>query len=417
MVGWIKKIEAAYLRRRERQLSKLTADQREEVAQLSAVVMRYRLPLVAIFLLLWLMGVFGMRVSMEAVSWFEAILVPLIAFGGIGIGLLAVFLQPCKPTASSEANLASPSIPARRLFGGVPTWLKLSIIAVACTMAGAIVGGLIGKFVKQGFQGMVLAEIQRVAIPVLIAGLMVGVIYALLTAALLQLRRNLLIRKNEELKASAQQERVARQLTDAKLRLMQAQVEPHFLFNTLASVQHLAEARSPEAARLTAQLITFLRGGLSGLREECTTLEREFIMVESYLLIMKTRMDERLEFSLDLPRVLVNESIPPAMLISLVENAIKHGLEPQPQGGRIDVVAQRTADGPLTIRVSDTGRGVARAGGSANRLEGGLGLGNIRDRLHAIYGERAALETMANVPRGFVATLMVPSDKISVKEE
>ena len=417
MVGWIKKIESAYLKRRERQLSELTADQREEVAQLSTVVMHYRLPLVVIFLLLWLMGVFGMRFSMEEVSWFEAILVPLIALGGIGFGLLAVFLQPCKPSASSQTNLASPSIQARRLSGGVSTWLRLSILAVSCTMAGAIVGGLIGKFVKQGFQGMVLAEIQRAAIPVLIAGLVVGVIYALLTATLLQLRRNLLIRKNEELKASARQERVARQLTDAKLLLMQAQVEPHFLFNTLASVQHLAEARSPEAARLTARLITFLRGGLSGLREECTTLEREFIMVESYLLIMKTRMDERLEFSLDLPHALVNESIPPAMLISLVENAIKHGLEPQPQGGRIDVVAQRTVDGQLTLRVSDTGRGVVQSGGPVNCLEGGLGLGNIRDRLHAIYGERAVLETMANVPCGFVATLMVPIDKISVKEE
>lgn len=284
-------------------------------------------------------------------------------------------------------------------------------------MAGAIVGGLIGKFVKQGFQGLVLSEIQRVALPVLIAGLVAGVIYGLLTAALLQLRRNLLIRKNEELKALARQERVARQLTDAKLRLMQAQVEPHFLFNTLASVQHLAEARSPEASKLTAQLITFLRGGLSGLREECTTLEREFSMVESYLLIMKTRMDERLEFSLDLPRALVNESIPPAMLISLVENAIKHGLEPQPAGGRIDVVAQRTVDGRLTICVSDTGRGVVQADGLMNRLESGVGLGNIRDRLQAIYGERAALKTMANMPRGFVATLSVPAEKISPTEE
>ncbi len=417
MLVWIKKIETAYRRRRERQLSRLTADQRDEVAQLSAIVMRYQLPLAATFVVLWLAGVFGMRFSSETVSWFEAILVPLIALGGVGFGLLAVFLQPCSPAASSEASLVTPSNQTPRFSRVLPTWLVLSVIAVGCAMAGAILGGLVGKFVKQGFQGLGLAEIQRVAIPVLIAGLVAGVIYALLTAALLQLRRNLLIRKNEELKASARQERVARQLTDAKLRLMQAQVEPHFLFNTLASVQHLAEARSPEAAKLTAQLISFLRGGLSGLREDCTTLEREFSMVESYLLIMKTRMNERLEFSLDLPRALVNENIPPAMLISLVENAIKHGLEPQPEGGRIDVVAQRAVDGQLTVSVSDTGRGVVRSDGPANRLEGGVGLGNIRDRLHAIYGERAWLETNANVPHGFVATLTVPGERRGTKEE
>ncbi len=417
MLVWIKKIEAAYRRRRERQLSRLTADQRDEVAQLSAIVMRYQLPLAATFVALWLVGVFGMRFSSETVSWFEAILVPLVALCGVGFGLLAVFLQPCSPAASSEASLVTPSAQARRFSRVLPTWLVLSVIAVGCAMAGAILGGLVGKFVKQGFQGLGLAEIQRVAIPVLIAGLVAGVIYALLTAALLQLRRNLLIRKNEELKASARQERVARQLTDAKLRLMQAQVEPHFLFNTLASVQHLAEARSPEAAKLTAQLISFLRGGLSGLREDCTTLEREFSMVESYLLIMKTRMDERLEFSLDLPRALVNENIPPAMLISLVENAIKHGIEPQPEGGRIDVVAQRAVDGQLTVRVSDTGRGVAQSDGPVHCRQGGVGLGNIRDRLHAIFGEHARLETDANVPRGFVATLTVPGDKIETKEE
>lgn len=414
MVGWIKKIENAYLKRREWQLSELTADQREEVAQLSTVVMRCRWWLVAAFLVLWLIGMFVMH--MAGVSWFPAIVSPLIGLGGAGTGLLAVFLQPYKLFVSANVNLLTPITQARRLSGEVLTGLKVFIIVLCGAMFGGIAGGLFGIFLEQGFQGPVMAEIQGLSITALIGCLVFCVIYTSLIAILLHLRRNLLIHKNEELKASAQQERVARQLIDARLRLMQAQVEPHFLFNTLASVQHLAEARSPEAARLTAQLITFLRGGLSGLREERTTLEREFIMVESYLLIMKTRMDERLEFSLDLPHALMNESIPPAMLISLVENAIKHGLEPQPQGGRIDVVAQRTVDGQLTICVSDTGRGVVRSGGLVNRLEGGLGLSNIRDRLHAIYGERAALETMANVPRGFVATLMVPSDKISVKE-
>jgi sensor histidine kinase YesM len=244
----------------------------------------------------------------------------------------------------------------------------------------------------------------------LIGGLVAGVIYAAMTVAVLQLRRNLLARRNEQLRKLAADERLARQLTDAKLRLMQAQVEPHFLFNTLASVQHLAEAKSPEAAKLTAQLISFLRGGLSGLREEFTTVEREFAMAASYLEIMKTRMGARLDFSLELPSDLANQNVPPAMLISLVENAVKHGLEPAPDGGRINFVAQRTAD-KLIIQVSDTGRGAR-----ASLSNSGVGLTNIRERLKAIYGEQASLKVSENSPTGFVATLSFPITSEHLKD-
>lgn len=266
-------------------------------------------------------------------------------------------------------------------------------------MLGALAEALVGKLVKVGIAGIEQDDWLLLVYRVVIAGLVTGVIYATMTVFVLQQWRNLLAQKNEQLQKLTTDERLARQLADAKLRLMQAQVEPHFLFNTLASVQHLAEPGAPEAARLTAQLIAFLRGGLSGLREEFTTLEREFAMAASYLEIMKTRMGPRLNFNLQLPVELAGQNVPPAMLISLIENAIKHGLEAAPEGGRIDLVAKKH-DHQLIIEVIDTGLGC-----STNTLNVGLGLTNINERLKANYGDQAALVLSDNHPAGFIATL------------
>src|SRR6185369_6409810 len=138
-----------------------------------------------------------------------------------------------------------------------------------------------------------------------------------LMVSIVQYRRGQLQRRNQQLEQQAQQERMGRQLADARLKLMQAQVEPHFLFNTLASVQQLAEGKAPEAAQLTAQLITFLRGGLASLREDTATLGCEFRAMDAYLSIMQTRMVDRLQFGLSLPDNLKDLQVPPAMLISL----------------------------------------------------------------------------------------------------
>jgi sensor histidine kinase YesM len=208
--------------------------------------------------------------------------------------------------------------------------------------------------------------------------------------------------------SAAREATLARQLTEARLKLMQAQVEPHFLFNTLASVQQLAEeeGRAREAAQLTAQLISFLRAGLSGLREEKSTLQREFEMTRAYLSIMKTRMGERLHFSLDLPEALASCDMPPAMLISLVENAIKHGLEPKPEGGTLQVRAARE-DGRLVLCVQDDGLGLS----SGHRISGGgVGLSNIRERLQARFGEAASLSLAEAAPTGFIATITLPDN-------
>jgi glucose-6-phosphate-specific signal transduction histidine kinase len=368
----------------QRRMAKLTPDQREEIAQLIESFKQNQWRLFAALVFFWMTGIAAMRYIIDEARWPVAISVPLILVCAVGFGLLSVWMQPTRVDCKSNG------------------WLKLALIAMACAVLGALAGGLVGKLARVGIQGLEQDDLLRLGSRVLIGGLVAGVIYAAMTVAVLQLRRNLLARRNEQLRKLAADERLARQLTDAKLRLMQAQVEPHFLFNTLASVQHLAEAKSPEAAKLTAQLISFLRGGLSGLREEFTTVEREFAMAASYLEIMKTRMGARLDFSLELPPELANQNVPPAMLISLVENAIKHGLEPAPDGGRINFVAQRTAD-KLIIQVTDTGRGAR-----ASLSNSGVGLTNIRERLKAIYGEQASLKVSENSPTGFVATLSFP---------
>jgi signal transduction histidine kinase len=368
----------------QRRMAKFTPEQREEIAQLTKSFRQNQWRLFAVLAFFWLAGVVAMRYFIGEARWSVAIVVPLIVVGAVGFGLLSVWLQPTRVDCKSNG------------------WLKLALIAIGLSVMGAVFGGFIGKLANVGVQGLEQDDLLRLASRVLIGGLVAGVVYAAMTVAVLQLRRNLLARRNEQLRKLAADERLARQLTDAKLRLMQAQVEPHFLFNTLASVQHLAEANSPDAARLAAQLIAFLRGGLSGLREEFTTLEREFTMAKSYLEIMKTRMGQRLDFKLELPPDLANQSVPPAMLISLVENAIKHGLETSPDGGRIDLAARRSQR-QLIIQVKDTGRG-----SGALVLKSGVGLTNIRERLHAIYGEQASLELTENSPSGFIATLSFP---------
>jgi hypothetical protein len=201
--------------------------------------------------------------------------------------------------------------------------------------------------------------------------------------------------------ASAEMESLRRQVTEAQLQTLQAQVEPHFLFNTLAAVEHLTETDPPRSTIMLQHLIAFLRGSLPNMREQNTTLGREVDLCKSYLAIMQIRMEDRLAVSVDLPESLRGLSFPPMMLQSLVENAIKHGLEPKPEGGAVALSA-RLQDGRLRVTVADTGLGIA-----ADAPQG-VGLSNIRDRLQRIYGNSAALILAPNAPAGAHITIEIP---------
>jgi len=201
----------------------------------------------------------------------------------------------------------------------------------------------------------------------------------------------------------AEAESLQRQVVEARMAAMQAQVEPHFLFNTLASIDHLIEVDPPRASRMQRNLIALLRASMPAMREKATNLGRELEVVRPYLEILKVRMEERLQAQVDVPEGLYSADFPPMMLQSLVENAIKHGLEPKADGGSLTVSAE-VAHGKLQVSVADTGVGFARAATAGT----GTGLSSIRERLKLIYGDAAELRITANAPTGTRVTVVVP---------
>jgi sensor histidine kinase YesM len=204
-------------------------------------------------------------------------------------------------------------------------------------------------------------------------------------------------------KAEAERHLLSKQAVEAELKLMQAQVEPHFLFNTLASVHYLTETEPPKATALLGHLIDYLRAALPELRARSSTLGREFALANAYLRILEMRLRPRLRFAIDLPPELSDHPFPPNLVISLVENAIRHGIEPARDGGSVTLSASREGEA-LVVCVTDTGCGL---GASSNPGQG-VGLANLRERLAALYGERAHFEIRPAETRGTRATITIP---------
>jgi hypothetical protein len=209
--------------------------------------------------------------------------------------------------------------------------------------------------------------------------------------------------KAAEAQEVAEEESLKRQVVEARMAAMQAQVEPHFLFNTLASIDHLIETDSARASRMQKNLIALLRASMPAMREKSTNLGRELDVVRPYLEILKVRMEDRLQPQVNVPEGLYSADFPPMMLQSLVENAIKHGLEPKAEGGSLTVSAE-VIHGKLAVTVADTGVGFARAATAGT----GTGLTNIRERLKLIYGDAAELKIADNAPTGTRVTVVVP---------
>lgn len=191
------------------------------------------------------------------------------------------------------------------------------------------------------------------------------------------------------------------ELAGARLQLLQAQVEPHFLFNSLANLRRLQRTDLPAAREMLSALLRYLEEALPRLREDATTLGREAELVRAFLAVHQVRMGPRLQVHIDVPEALADEPVPPMSLLTLVENAIKHGLQPQVEGGAVSVRANAEG-GRLLLSVADTGRGMAASSG------GGTGLANLRARLKAAHGDEASLALRMNEPQGVVATLVLP---------
>ena len=204
-----------------------------------------------------------------------------------------------------------------------------------------------------------------------------------------------------------QQEQVAtasRLLAEARLRALQAQIEPHFLYNTLANVLGLIDARPAEARHMLERFIDYLRASLAASRAESATLGGELDQVSAYLDVLAVRMGARLRYRVETDPACRALPIAPMLLQPLVENAVMHGIEPKLEGGEI-VVRTRIEDGVLCIEVADSGLGLGMA---SPRPGGGLGLANLRERVRQLHGPQARLQLFDNQPCGVTARLLLP---------
>jgi signal transduction histidine kinase len=194
-----------------------------------------------------------------------------------------------------------------------------------------------------------------------------------------------------------------RNALDARLRLLQAQVEPHFLFNTLANVQALVDTGSPQASRVLTSLIAYLRAAVPRIGSSATTLERELELVRAYLDLMQMRMPDRLQYALHIDPGAVRMRCPPMTLLTLIENAVRHGIDPSETGGRIDADVW-LRDGRCIVRVTDTGVGLHATSGGL-----GTGLATLRERLQLAFRGDAQLQLSAVQPHGVCAELSFPA--------
>ena len=208
--------------------------------------------------------------------------------------------------------------------------------------------------------------------------------------------------RNQALAFELERSEFERQALGARMRLLQAQVEPHFLFNTLANVRELVDSGSPQASAVLGNLIAYLRAAVPRLHETATTLGQEIELVRAYLEVMHMRMPDRLQFTLHADAATLAVNCPPMTLLTLVENAVRHGIDPSEEGGRIDVRV-RMQNERCRADVIDTGVGLGHP------VDGlGTGLTNLRERLHLAFGGDAQLRITPLQPHGVCAELDFP---------
>ena len=289
---------------------------------------------------------------------------------------------------------------------GLPRVLLHIVVSVVSVVAGVAVSNVL---LSGGPALHVLATPAAVFQCTLIA--------AVIAVFMLVVRRNAERRIQAATDAARQkelEEATARLLAEARLRALQAQIEPHFLYNTLANVMGLIGPHPDQARHMLERFIDYLRASLDTSRSEATTLGDEARLLAAYLDVLTVRMGSRLRYRIDVPAALHQVAIAPMLLQPVVENAIAHGLEPKVEGGAVTITAS-IDDGVLRLVVSDTGVGLDVAAGAASRKPGGgVGLGNLRERLRSLYGAGASVALLENQPCGMLVRIVIPMSSLTV---
>ena len=264
-----------------------------------------------------------------------------------------------------------------------------------------------------GFFDWVAVVSWKALLLVSFLGLILAAIFKLPTLAFLLIIASFIIKvvaggkRRAELTANeathrAETEQLERTVLEARMEALQAQIEPHFLFNTLASIDQLIQTDPPRASKMQQSLIRYLRSAMPQMREGSRpTLGQQVKLCSAFLEIMSVRMEGRLQPVVSVPEGLKSAVFPSMMLQTLVENAIKHGLEPKPEGGRLEIDAE-IVDGQLAVHVLDNGVGFMP------KAEAGVGLANVRERLKVLYDGRAELIISVPPAGGTCATIKVP---------
>jgi hypothetical protein len=348
----------------------------------------------------WLRGITPLRVlAVAGVCWFYALgpSATVIARDGFGEGFnrilfWSLFFFVCSlPTlfVVVKADVWSAAWPARA---------RLAAFAMA-VVCGSMLFGLAGLLWRTQLGGMSFADPQSylflrgdIVRSLLVGGLLAAVLH-------IAGRERQLLRELHGVRLTHVE--LDKQVAEARLQLLQAQIEPHFLFNSLASVKLLYEKEPDRGRALLRNLADYLRMAIPHARRREATLGEEAALARSFLSIFEVRMGERLRVRIDIPPEVEDALIPPLMVGTLVENAIKHGIAPRASGGCVSLTARRIG-AQLEIRVIDDGVGFRAQSGS------GVGLANVRSRLLSLHGEAGVLELARNADSGVTVTMRVP---------
>ncbi len=283
----------------------------------------------------------------------------------------------------------------------LPRWLARSALQLIGIAAVVPLSALLAYWITTGGDPQIAHDEKRAMGYAMLT--FTGVLFAPWIAVGAMLKQRDAFARDQALAFELERSQLERNALDARLRLLQAQVEPHFLFNTLANVQELVDAGSPQASKVLASLIAYLRAAVPRMHEPATTLGQELELVRAYLELMQMRMPDRLQFVLHIDPSATGLRCPPMTLLTLVENAVRHGIDPSEVGGRIDVDVW-LRDGRCCVRVTDTGVGLQATGSGL-----GTGLSTLRERLQLAFGGDAQLRLTEVEPHGVSAELDFPA--------